>query len=188
MKSEAADFFVLKNEVMKILGAMRQSNVVAVPLQSAQYEYGVDVQVNGKSIGNLGKVAQAHLKTTEVRQPVFYAELDWDYLIKKYKNELSAVEIPKFPEVRRDLSLVIDKSVSFETIKNLALKNEKKLLKSINVFDVFESEKLGTNKKSYSISFILQDYQQTLQDKVIDKSMNRLIEVFETELGAVIRK
>jgi phenylalanyl-tRNA synthetase beta chain len=109
-------------------------------------------------------------------------------LLKTYQDQTVFAELPKFPEVRRDLSLVIDKTVSFKDIERLAKQYEKYLLKEVNVFSVFEGEQLGTDKKSYAVSFILQDMEQTLTDKVIDKTMERLMNAYEKELGAVIRK
>jgi phenylalanyl-tRNA synthetase beta chain len=97
-------------------------------------------------------------------------------------------ELSKYPEVRRDLSLVIDKTVTFEEIKNLAQKYEKNLLRAVHVFDVYEGENIGREKKSYSVSFILQDNHQTLTDQVIDRTMQKLMATFEKELNAVIRK
>ena len=96
-------------------------------------------------------------------------------------------EIPKYPEVRRDLALLINKEVQFAAIKDLAYKTERKLLKNVSLFDVFEGEKLGADKKSYAVSFILQDENKTLTDKQIDKIMSIFIRVFEQELGAQIR-
>ena len=115
------------------------------------------------------------------------AEFDWEYILKQYKGQVAFKEVAKFPEVRRDLSLVIDKAITFQEIERIARKTEKQLLTSINVFDVYEGENLN-GKKSYSLSFILQDVNQTLTDKVIDKTMQRLIFVFEKELNATIRK
>jgi phenylalanyl-tRNA synthetase beta chain len=109
-------------------------------------------------------------------------------LLKQYNPKVVFAEIPRFPEVRRDLSLVIDKSLTFREIKALAERAERKLLKAVNVFDVYEGENLGEGKKSYSVSFTLQDETQTLTDAVIDKTMQRLIQLYEKELGAVIRK
>jgi phenylalanyl-tRNA synthetase beta chain len=97
-------------------------------------------------------------------------------------------EVSKFPEVRRDLSLVINKGVSFDQIKNVALKNESKLIKRINIFDYYEGENIGSDKKAYALSFILQEKNKTLTDKVIDKTMTRLMRSFEKDLGAIIRK
>ena len=116
------------------------------------------------------------------------ADFDWDYLFKQYNDKAVFVELPKFPEVRRDLSLVIDKTVSFEQIQKIARNYEKSLLHQINVFDVYQGDNLGEGKKSYSVSFMLQDTEQTLTDKVIDKTMEKLMGAFEKEIGAVIRK
>jgi phenylalanyl-tRNA synthetase beta chain len=97
-------------------------------------------------------------------------------------------ELSKFPEVRRDLSLVLEKSVSFEQIRAVAQRTERKLLQEVNVFDVYEGDKIEAGKKAIAISFTLQDKTQTLTDKVIDSTMNRLMQQFEQQLGAVIRK
>ncbi len=97
-------------------------------------------------------------------------------------------ELAKFPEVRRDLSLVLNISTTYDEILKIAQKTERTLLKSVNVFDIYEGENLGEGKKSYSVSFVLQDTNRTLTDKVIDKTMNRLISAYESEIGAIIRK
>jgi phenylalanyl-tRNA synthetase beta chain len=128
------------------------------------------------------------LKRLDVNQPVWYAELDWDWLVKKYKNALVARELPKFPEVRRDLSLVVDKAVTFDQLRQIAQRAERKLLHGVNVFDVYEGDKLPEGKKSYSVSFNLQDQTQTLTDQAIDGVMQRLIQQFEKQAGAVIRR
>jgi phenylalanyl-tRNA synthetase beta chain len=133
-------------------------------------------------------VQPATAKFTDIKHAVFYADFDWNYLIKQYNVNMAVAEIAKFPEVRRDLSLVIDKSISFNQIKQLAAAQERRLLKSVNVFDVYEGENIGRDKKSYSVSFVLQDEQATLTDQVIDKTMQKLMQSFEKELNAVIRK
>ena len=139
-------------------------------------------------IGRAGLVSEDLCKLAEVRQEVFYAELDWDYLTKKAKGLKKYGEISKFPEVRRDLSLVIDKEVTFDQIKKVAVKAGGKLLQRIGVFDVYQGDKIEAGKKAYALSFFLQDTEQTLTDKVIDKTMDRLIQSFENEVGAFIRK
>ncbi len=128
------------------------------------------------------------IKQAGVKQEVFYAEFNWKYLIKKYDIKIDYQPIPKYPEVRKDLSLVLDKSVSFETVKKLAFQTERKLLKRLDVFSVYEGEKIGEGKKSYAISFILQDSSKTLTDKQIEKSRNQLIRAFEEKINAIIRK
>ena len=124
----------------------------------------------------------------DIEQTVFYAELDFDFLCQASTNKLKAEELSKFPRVRRDLSIVLDESATFQEVKRVALKTEKKLLKKINVFDTYQGENLEKGKKSYSVSFLLEDSEKTLTDKVIDKTMNKLISAFEREIDAIIRR
>ena len=127
-------------------------------------------------------------KLVDLKQPVFYADFDWQALLRLASGKMRYEEVSKFPEVRRDLSLVLDKEIAFEQISKLARQTERKLLRAINVFDVYEGENLGEGKKAYSVNFMLQDATQTLTDVAIDKTMQRLMTAFEQELGAVIRK
>lgn len=186
-KAEKTDFFVLAGVVQQILARMGVS-AQQQTIQNDIWSYGVEFRLNNKPVATVGLVNPKLAKATEVKQTVFYADLAWEYLLKKYSAKHKFVEVAKFPEVRRDLSLILDKKVSFDEIKKLALRTEKKLLQQVNVFDVYEGANIGTNKKSYSVSFMLQDETQTLTDAVIDKTMSRLMENFEKELGAVIRK
>ena len=136
-----------------------------------------------------GIVAKSALKKLDIDKEVFYADFNWDAVIKAIrKNKITFKEVPKTPSVRRDLSLLIDKEVSFNQLRLLALKSEKNLLKEVNVFDVYEGDKLPQNKKSYALSFLLQDEEKTLTDKQIDSVMNKLIGTFEKELEAEVRK
>jgi phenylalanyl-tRNA synthetase beta chain len=136
----------------------------------------------------LGLIKPTLAQKFDVKQEVFFADFDWDFWVKQEKVDFVYQEISKFPEVRRDLSLVINKEISYQAIQRIAEQAEKNLLKSVSVFDVYEGKNLGEGKKSYSVSFMLQDENQTLTDKVIDTTMDRLIQRFEKELGAVIRK
>jgi phenylalanyl-tRNA synthetase beta chain len=189
MKSQKVAFHTLASAVNKVLGTMGVKNFDSKPLEnSATFEYGLTYLVNKKEVVKLGLVKPNVAKKAEVKQHVFFADIDWDYLFKQFNDQAKFAELPKFPEVRRDLSLVIDKSVSFDQIQKLARNYEKNLLKQINVFDVYQGDNLGEGKKSYSVSFMLQDYEQTLTDKVIDKTMEKLMGAFEKEIGAVIRK
>ncbi len=189
MKSQKVVFHSLTSAVNKVLGTMGVKNFDSKPLEnSATFEYGLSYLVNKKEVVKLGLVKPNVAKKAEVKQHVFFADIDWDYLFKQFNDKATFVELPKFPEVRRDLSLVIDKTVSFDQIQKLARNYEKNLLKQINVFDVYQGDNLGEGKKSYSVSFMLQDYEQTLTDKVIDKTMEKLMGAFEKEIGAVIRK
>ena len=152
------------------------------------FSYGLEHVVRNKVLVKFGLVNQTLAAQADLKQQTFYAEFDWDLLCKLYTLENKFVEIPKYPEVRRDLSLVLNKSVKFDQIKKAAFNTEKKLLKSINVFDVYQGDKLPEDQKSYSVSFILQDEEKTLNDQQIDKTMQKLMGVFESEVGAVIRK
>jgi len=152
------------------------------------FDYGIAYQTNGKVIAHVGKVSSKIAKAFEIKQDVFFAEVNWDntFRLAKTKN-VQFSEIPKYPEVRRDLALLIDKKTTFAEIKVIAQKTERKLIKSINLFDVYEGKNIDEGKKSYAVSFTLQDENKTLNDKQIDKTMQSLINAFSKELGASIR-
>jgi phenylalanyl-tRNA synthetase beta chain len=156
-------------------------------VESAPFGYGLVLKLGEKEIGRLGLVDEKMLKLAEVRQDVWFAELDWDLLTKKASGLKKYQEISKFPEVRRDLSLVIDKTVTYDQVKLVAEKAGGKLLRKIGVFDVYQGDKIDSGKKAYALSFILQDQENTLTDKVIEKTMSKLIEAFQQQVGAVIR-
>ena len=174
--------------VQQVLAALGHPQAAPQPAQHPYLAGGVGLLVQNQLIGHVGPVAPAVLKRLDVSQPVWYAELDWDWLLKKYKAILVARELPRFPEVRRDLSLVVDKAVTFEQLRTIAQRTEKKLLHGLNVFDTYEGDRLEAGKKSYSVSFTLQDPTQTLTDQAIDQVMQRLIQQFEKQAGALIRK
>ncbi|QHT69812.1 phenylalanine--tRNA ligase subunit beta [Rhodocytophaga rosea] len=187
-KTKPVDFHVLASAVQKILHRMNVKKFDSSETKHPVFSYGLTFTLNGKELVNFGLVQSNASKFMEIKSPVWYADFDWEYLLKQYNASLAAEEIAKFPEVRRDLSLVIDKNVSFKQIRQLATAQERRLLKSVNVFDVYEGENIGKDKKSYSVSFILQDEQATLTDQIIDRTMQKLIGTFEKELNAVIRK
>ena len=204
--SEPADFYNLKTIVLAILSKLGIQNTESGLTDSGLLSEGLVIKLKpGKKHGkaeailsvkpfdeeelvNFGLVKEQYTKLTDVKQKVWFADFDLDLLFKAYGKEIQFTEISKYPEVRRDLSLVLDKAITFEKISELAAKTERKLLKEVNVFDVYEGENIGKDKKSYSISFILEDMEQTLTDKVIDKTMEKLMDSFQKELGAVIRK
>jgi len=150
---------------------------------------GEALSINTKPLLSIGRLSQAVLKQFDIKQEVFFAELDWTTLLREVKpDSVKFSEISRFPEVRRDLALLLDKAVKFADIEALANRNGKGILRSVNLFDVYEGEKIEAGKKSYAVSFTMQDDQKTLTDNDIEKLMKRLAEVFEKELGAVIRK
>ncbi len=186
---EKTVFHHLAEAVHKILVAMRLEYIQKQEItEKSIFDYGLSYMLNKKVIVSFGQVKSKLTKMLDIKQPVFYADFDWAYLLKQYNDRVKFKEVSRFPEVRRDLSLVLDKAISFEQIVQVARKYEKELLTDLNVFDVYEGEKIETGKKSYSVSFTLQDSAQTLTDKVIENIMQKLMLAFEKELGAVIRK
>ncbi|MCR5887234.1 phenylalanine--tRNA ligase subunit beta [Hymenobacter sp. J193] len=187
-KSDKATYHQLAGAVQQVLASLGFAQPASQPVQHPYLAGGLTLLAQNQPVAQLGAVSSAVLKQLDVSQPVWYAELDWDWLMRKYKNALVARELPKFPEVRRDLSLVVDKMITFDQLQQIARRTEKKLLQQVNVFDVYEGDNLGAGKKSYSVSFLLQDPTQTLTDQAIDQVMTRLIQQFEQQAGALIRK
>ncbi len=154
---------------------------------TAPFSYGLTLKLGEKVLGSIGLVDEKILKLAEVRQEVWFAELDWDLMIKKTSGLKKYSEISKFPEVRRDLSLVIDKAVTYDQVKSVAQRAGGKLVRRIGVFDVYQGDKIESGKKAYALSFHLQDQENTLTDKVIEKTMSKLIQAFQDQVGAIIR-
>jgi phenylalanyl-tRNA synthetase beta chain len=188
-KSEKAGFYFLKTTVDNIFNRLnyRIDSLSCVETESEVYQYGLKYQINGKTLAEFGLLNSSYTNQFDIKPEVYFADLHWDSMISNLPQKAIFEELPKFPKVRRDLALLLDKSVKFEQIKNIAFKSERKLLKEVSVFDVFEDKKLGENKKSYAVSFILLDETKTLNDKQIDKMMEKLTSAFKTELGAELR-
>ncbi|MBR6493187.1 MAG: phenylalanine--tRNA ligase subunit beta, partial [Paludibacteraceae bacterium] len=144
--------------------------------------------VNGKVLGFIGIVARKQLKAFDIDQEVYYADLDWNALLKQNKQYKAVItDLPKYPEVKRDFALLVDKSVEFADLAREAFNTEKKLLKNVFLFDVYEGKNLEAGKKSYALSFILQDTENTLKDTQIENIMNRLKKAFEEKFHATLR-
>ena len=174
-----------------VTGVLEKMNIEKYETSASSnpiFDYGLCLIKNNKLLVEYGKVKLSLTKNFEVKQEIFYADFNWDLLLNKTNDNIVIERASRFPEVRRDLSLVIDKGVQYKDIMNLAMKTERKLIKNIDVFDVYEGENLKDNKKAYSIKFILEDKEKTLTDKVIDKTMNRLMSAFKSNLGALIRQ
>ncbi len=186
--SRPADFHDLTSIVNKIIGRFTPQLPDQSYFENDMFDYGLELNIGNANIAQVGRISSKASQLAELKQPLFYAELDWGQLIRLSKSEYTYTEVSKFPEVRRDLSLVIDKSITFDQIKQLAHKHESRLIRNINIFDYYEGENIGSDKKAYALSFILQEKDKTLTDKIIDKVMTRLMQSFEKELGANIRK
>ncbi len=143
---------------------------------------------NNQLAAETGKVSGKYLNMFDIGQDVWYSHINWDLLLKMIRNNsINFRELPKYPWVRRDLAILIDREISFSKIKEIAFRIEKNILRDVNLFDVYESDSLGPGKKSYAVSFILRDDFKTMTDKAIDKVMNNFIRAYETEIGAKIR-
>ncbi|WP_430815234.1 phenylalanine--tRNA ligase subunit beta [Carboxylicivirga sp. RSCT41] len=188
---QKVSFYDLKNLLENILLrlGLTFTDLKETETDSDLFSEGLSLSQGDKSVIDFGLVNGKLLKSFDIDVPVYFAEIKWDIILKKSsKKTVTYTEISKFPEVKRDLALVLNKDVKFEQVKQIAHKTEKKLLKRVSLFDVFEGEKLGADKKSYAVSFILQDETKTLNDKQIDKIMNKMMSNYERELGALIRK
>jgi phenylalanyl-tRNA synthetase beta chain len=184
-----ASFYQLKAVVDAIIKRLNMSNLLENSFSDERIQIGQEYKRGEAVVVSFGQVSKAALKKLDIEKDVFYADFDWDLVLKAIKkNKISYREVPKTPSVRRDLSLLIDRDITFSQLKSLALKSERNLLKEVNVFDVYEGKKLADDKKSYALSFLLQDDEKTLTDKQIDSVMTKLIGIFEKELGAEVRK
>jgi phenylalanyl-tRNA synthetase beta chain len=142
----------------------------------------------GKQVAAVGQVRTSILKNFEIKSKIFYADLDWDLLLKFTSHNIVFEEMSKFPRVKRDLSLVLDKKILFSEIEAISKETEPELIKEIRIFDVYEGNRIESDKKAYAISFTLQDKEKTLTDKIIDKTMSKLMKAFENKTGALIRQ
>ena len=185
-----ADYFYLKAIVSNIL-AKTGLNITKLDFEPGNMDYfaeGMIYSLNGKKILELGNVSSDLLKQFDIKQPVYFASLNMDIVINSIKKKATLYQkVSKFPEVRRDLALLIDSNVDFAEIEKIAYQVEKNLLKEVNLFDVYEGKNIEAGKKSYAVSFILQDKEKTLTDKVIDKIMKKMMRAFQENLDAVIR-
>jgi phenylalanyl-tRNA synthetase beta chain len=188
-KSSAYSFYNLKAIVDGLLSRLKISDYVTEEVTRSELAYGLQYSRNGKQLVQFGLVNAAAMKKADVEKPVWCAEFNFDLVLQAVKkNVIVYKEVSKFPAVRRDLSMLIDKAVSFNQLKQIALRTEKKLLKEVDVFDVYQGDKLPEGKKSYALSFVLQDDEKTLTDKAIDAVMQKVIHNLNKEAGAEIRK
>ena len=192
MEQQEADFYYLKAYVMNILKRMRvnMSRVEIKPTSLHYYSEGLDMVMRDskKLLGSIGCLKRDVLKKMDIKQNVCHADLNWDLLLKLYPaKDVQYEEVAKFPEVRRDLALVLDKKVTFAEVEQVARGAETKLLKAVSLFDVYEGKGIVEGMKSYAVSFILQDKDKTLNDKQIESTMAKIQKTLETQLGAKIR-
>ena len=181
------DFFLFKGYVNSILSRLGFDKTQNLPVENDIFSEGIAFALGNDTLVEMGTVKKSILKHFDIKQEVFYAEFNWDLVIKLLSNKIKFNAIPKYPEVRRDFALLVDTNVAFESIYKVARQTEKSLLKDINLFDVYEGKNLPEGKKSYAVSFTIQDTTKTLTDVQIDKIMSKLQSNFESELGAQLR-
>jgi phenylalanyl-tRNA synthetase beta chain len=182
-----SDFFMFKgmvNSVLDRIGIQKSKNQI---LTNDVFAEGLAISVGNDTIVEFGMVKKSILKHFDIKQAVFYADFNWNAVLKLVSSKIKITELSKYQEVRRDLSLLIDDKTTFDEIYAIARKSEKSLLKEIDLFDVYQGKNLPDGKKSYAVSFTIQDDTKTLTESQIDSVMNKLQKNLEQELGAVLR-
>ncbi len=188
-KIQKTDFYLIKGVIEKIAAVTGLSINELLIEENEKLNNAVTVKIKNEPIAVIGEVNKKTADRFDCKQPVFYADVDWDKLMQlNKKNTISFKEISKFPAVHRDLAIVVDKSILYRQIEKTTFAAKVNKLKNVSLFDVFESEKLGANKKSMAVSFTFLDEEKTMTDAEIDAMMNKIIGAYEKELNAEIRK
>lgn len=188
-EEQAVNFYHLKAAVDVLLQKAGVKDFAVEDAEQDSLDFGLTYKSGNKNLVVFGAVSKTALKKADVNQPVFYADFDFDLLLKQIgKNRIVYREVSKFPAVKRDLSMLVDNHITFNQLKQTALKTERKLIKEVNVFDVYKGDKISEGKKSYALSFVLQDEEKTLADKAIDAVMQKIVFNLQKEAGAEIRK
>ena len=184
---KVSDFFLFKGYITLVLSRFGLDKIQTEPTTSDIFAEGLSYSMGPTKLVDFGTVKKSIAKAFDIKQEVFYADFNWDAVLKLVGSKIKFTDIPKYPEVRRDLALLVDESVQFDSIYNIARQTEKSLLKKIDLFDVYQGANLPEGKKSYAVGFTIQDATKTLTDVQIDKIMSKLQKNFETELNAVLR-
>ncbi len=189
-RTVAGNYFAIKGYVELLLRkfGVDIANLEYTLAPADLFSEGLSYSANGKQLAVLGTISPARLKQFGIKQPVFAAEISWNVLLKLIKkNKVQYKELPKYPEVKRDLALLLDQEVSFAELRKAAFATEKKLLKAVNLFDVYTGDKIPEGKKQYAINFVLQDLEKTLTDKAVEAIMAKLLKTFQDKFGATLR-
>lgn len=187
-KEQPIDFYFLKGMVSAVLQRCGIGDYTSSVESNSIWQTGLTYSLGKSSLVKFGKVNPKVISSFGIKKEVWYAEFDFDALVKSCRNTTTFSEPSKFPVVRRDLALVLNQKISFSEIETLAYKSVRGLLKDVNLFDVYQDEKIGGGKKSYAVSFLFADSEKTLTDKEVESNMEKLIRTFEKELGATIRQ
>ena len=182
-----SDFFLFKGYIDAIFSRLGVSRFNSEPVKSDIFAEGIAFTIGNDTLVELGTIKKSILKHFDIKQEVLFADFNWALLLKLINTKVKFTEIPRYPEVRRDLALLLDENVTFDAVYKLALQTEKALLKKVNLFDVYTGNNLPEGKKSYAVSFTIQDSAKTLTDEQIDKVMQKMQKNFINDLGAIIR-
>ena len=186
--SRPTDFFYLKNMVENIFKLLNIKNVQSEIGVDARFTECLKFHIGEATVGTIGELKPSILKYVDIKKEVCYAEIDLDVLYTVYGANVTYSPIPAYPAVKRDLALVVDKAITYDTLEKIAYKYGSKLLKNVSLFDVYEGDKIESGKKSYALNFVLQHAEKTLTDEDITKVMNKLIAAYEREIGAKLRQ
>jgi phenylalanyl-tRNA synthetase beta chain len=188
-KGVGYSFYHLKRFVLNVLERLGHQSFEQEIVEGGAFAYSLMLKSEGVLVAQLGSISQAVLSKFDIKGEVFFADLNWDYLLDKSQfTKISFSELPKFPAVRRDLAMTVREDLQFAEIEKIAKEESKKLLQEVSLFDVYKGDKIEQGKKSYAVSFVFQNPEKTLTDQEIEKIMGRLMAKYEKELGAVIRK
>lgn len=188
-KGTAYNFYHLKSFVINILNRLGHFHFEKEIIEKNPFIFSLLLKNEGVEIARLGNISKQVLAKFDIKNEVFFADLNWDYLLEKTQfTKVAFSELPKFPAVRRDLAMVVNEDLQFEAIEKIAEAESKKLLQEVSLFDVYKGDKMEKGKKSYAVSFVFQHAEKTLTDQEIEKVMSRLMSKYESELGVVIRK
>lgn len=189
-RTAGGNFFTLKAYVEQLFSryGINVNSLETAPAPADLFAEGMTYMANGKELASLGQVAAPRLKQLGLKQQVYFAQIRWDVLFKLVKRvKVQFKELPKYPEVKRDLALLINKDVKYSDLYRSAFGAEKKLLKNVSLFDVYTGDKIPSDKKQYALSFTLRDEEKTLNDNVVESVMNKLVKAFEFKFGAQLR-
>ena len=187
-KSEEVSFIDIKNIINKILILGNINNHKVKELESKSLFNCIEIIKDKKVISKIGEVKQSLLKTFDISQKLYYAEILWENYLTCLKEEFLFTKISKFPEVKRDLSIILSKNQKFSEIASVIDQNRKKIIKNYSLYNIYEGDRIGENKIAYALRFVLHDDNKTLEDKNINSTMENLIMRFEKDLKAEIRK
>ena len=186
--SKVSDFFYLKGIITNILGRLGIENLKTTPAKHDVFSEGIILSLGKMKLVEFGVLKKGLIKEFGIKQEVLFADFNWDTILKITGNKsIKVTGLPKFPAVKRDLALLLDVKTEFKEIYNLAFQSEKNLLKEVDLFDVYQGDNLPQGKKSYAVSFLIQDETKTLADKQIEKIMQKLQQTFEKNLDAILR-